>query len=625
MSAIFGETLRFSQRDGDDLPLVVQGDEMYARYETVDGYTVVYDEEVGAYCYAEIDGPHFRSSGRRADRATPPGGLPRHLHEGAEVRNGRVADRHRDMVPPDQVAGSRERMLTFGPSGGLLPGRRLSSGAVRGVTILIEFPDTRTTVARGEVDALLNAPGYTGGGNACSVHEYFRVMSTDRLHFTNEVVGPYMMSRPRLAYANQDGLLVPEAIQLAVDAGVDLSRFDSLGAGIVDALCIMYAGQTEYKGDLWPHNFVHRHQYGGVRTELYIVTSMGRQPSDLSIGTFCHEAGHLLCRFPDLYDYGLAEREGDDFKSAGIGSFCVMGAGNHLDRGRTPAPISMFLRHLVGWCGDEVDLTKGGQFEARQGAYDTALRWPTANDNEYFMVENRARAGFDLYSPASGLAVYHCDINGSNEFQAGTRLRHYQCGLLQADGHLDLEHNLNQGDGSDLYGQVDGTALSDATQPASLTWDGAASGLTISDVSEPGPVITFRVGPAGTPGQAVTGESAPGLGITDNRAGGVADVITLTGQGTVRSLKVSVDITHPYTGDLRVVLLSPTGRRVVLHNRTGGSADDLHLSLDSTPPSALAPLVGQPVAGQWLLRVSDHARADTGTLDRWRLEVVTGN
>jgi subtilisin-like proprotein convertase family protein len=93
----------------------------------------------------------------------------------------------------------------------------------------------------------------------------------------------------------------------------------------------------------------------------------------------------------------------------------------------------------------------------------------------------------------------------------------------------------------------------------------------------------------------------------------------------VRSLKVSVDITHPYTGDLRVVLLSPTGRRVVLHNRTGGSADDLHLSLDSTPPSALAPLVGQPVAGEWLLRVSDHARADTGTLDRWRLEVVTGN
>ena len=57
---------------------------------------------------------------------------------------------------------------------------------------------------------------------------------------------------------------------------------------------------------------------GQMRTDLYLLTSLGRTPADLTIGTFCHENGHLLCRFPDMYDYG--ERDGDSLKSAGIGS-----------------------------------------------------------------------------------------------------------------------------------------------------------------------------------------------------------------------------------------------------------------------------------------------------------------
>ena len=56
---------------------------------------------------------------------------------------------------------------------------------------------------------------------------------------------------------------------------------------------------------------------------------MGRSADDLSIGTFCHENGHLLCRFPDMYDYG--ERDGDTVESAGIGGYCLMGSGNHLE------------------------------------------------------------------------------------------------------------------------------------------------------------------------------------------------------------------------------------------------------------------------------------------------------
>src|SRR5262245_18205505 len=54
VSAIFGETLTFSQPAGPPVGLRVFGDEFYARYETLDGHTVVLDTDLGLYCYATV-------------------------------------------------------------------------------------------------------------------------------------------------------------------------------------------------------------------------------------------------------------------------------------------------------------------------------------------------------------------------------------------------------------------------------------------------------------------------------------------------------------------------------------------------------------------------------------------
>ena len=101
MSAIFGETLTFTQHKGGDVQLVTFGDDKYARYETLDGYTVVYDPEYDGYCYAKPvgEGPRrrFGSTGvRLSDR--PPEGLRRHLKEGPEYRRNVVGDRFAKMV-----------------------------------------------------------------------------------------------------------------------------------------------------------------------------------------------------------------------------------------------------------------------------------------------------------------------------------------------------------------------------------------------------------------------------------------------------------------------------------------------------------------------------------------------
>jgi M6 family metalloprotease-like protein len=625
MSAIFGETLTFAQADGSEVRLVAFGDESYAYYETPAGYTAVYDEDLGKFCYAEVASGQFVSTAVPVTGG-PPAGLPRGLREAPQVRQQRhMARRVERRAPPIldvEGIGGRGAQRTFGPNKGLLQGRRVSSGVVRGLTILVTFKDVTSNVTAADVTAMLNGANYTANGNFCSAREYFRVVSAGKLDYSNDVVGPFQLSHERSYYITH--LLVEEALDLAIASGVDLRRYDSRREGMVDALSVMYAGQTQYLDELWPHNAWLQLSRGATRTGFYMLTSLGRTSADLSIGTFCHENGHMLCRFPDIYDYG--NRDNDAQQSAGMGVFCLMGAGNHLNSGRTPSPICAYLRDLVGWCDDEVDLSVPGSYVARHGDYGRLLRYRhPGRENEYYLIENRSKLGLDGHLPASGLAIYHCDTLGSNEWQAGSTARHYQCAVLQADGHLDLEQNLNRGDGGDLYGPTAGVALSHATRPAATWWDGADSGLIVAGIGAPGAEISFRVGSAGpVPATVVRAEVSPNLRIPDDDPAGVSSVLTLNAPGTVRELRVGLKIAHTYVGDLRVELISPTGRRVLLHGQAGGGQDNLDLTYDSRPPSGLTAMVGQPVQGAWILRVADVVRMDAGTLSHWSLEIAPG-
>lgn len=616
MSAIFGEILTFGQEKGPEIALRVFGDEHYARYENLDGYSAIYDGQLGVFCYARLAAGSFRSTGTPLS-ARPPAGLVRHLQESQETIAARA--QARKMRRAAMTGGLREEaaIRTVGPNQGLLEGRVLSAGNVKGLTILVNFQDIASTVSRADVEELLNGANYTKNGNICSAREYFERMSTGKLNYTNVVVGPFTLSRNREFYVNN--LLVEEALQLAVAAGLDLKQFDSRNENIVDALNIMYAGQTQYRGELWPHNWHIDLQFGQMRTDLYLLTSLGRTPADLTIGTFCHENGHLLCRFPDMYDYG--ERDGDSVKSAGIGSYCLMGSGNHNDNGRSPSPVCAYLRDLAGWCDNEIDLSVAKKHKATQGDYNTVMKFRTSKPQEYFLVENRSRMNFDRGLPASGLAVYHCDIKGSNELQQGTADKHYQCALLQADGRRDLELDANRGDGSDLFGALQGVVLSSTSTPNTREWDGRESGLVISDVSPPDAEISFAVGTQAAAPVVASGAAEPMLAIPDNVSAGVSSTIAIAESGTVARIIVRVDIKHPYIGDLRVALTAPSGRSTVIHPRLGGSADDLITTFDSAVAGVLGDMIGQPFKGNWILNVSDRARRDVGKLRRWSLEL----
>lgn len=125
--------------------------------------------------------------------------------------------------------------------------------------------------------------------------------------------------------------------------------------------------------------------------------------------------------------------------------------------------------------------------------------------------------------------------------------------------------------------------------------------------------------------------------------------LTVLGGPTVRSLAVrNLRLTHTWPGDLEFVLRSPSGTEVQLLSRVCGGEDwtgqntgfslltgagavfDANPNGPSCPPGArsfqavgdLREFDGEPSSGNWQLRITDHALADTGQLLGWSLQMA---
>ena len=178
------------------------------------------------------------------------------------------------------------------------------------------------------------------------------------------------------------------------------------------------------------------------------------------------------------------------------------------------------------------------------------------------------------------------------------------------------------GDADDLRQAFDA-----ADTPALATWRGRpAAGawrLEVRDLagSDTGKLERWwlEMVPAAPPPGVEVLEESPGKAIPDSPAQGIERSLLATGAGVIARVELEVDIVHTYIGDLRVVLVSPGGDAITLHDRTGGQDDNITATYTEATTPALARLAGHAMAGTWLLRVSDHEAADVGKLRRWKL------
>jgi subtilisin-like proprotein convertase family protein len=113
------------------------------------------------------------------------------------------------------------------------------------------------------------------------------------------------------------------------------------------------------------------------------------------------------------------------------------------------------------------------------------------------------------------------------------------------------------------------------------------------------------------------------LAIPDNNATGATSTINYTDTGLVAGVRVRVQVTHTWIGDLNLALIAPDNTTVVLHANSGGSADNIQTEYPdlTVPAQSLAAMTGRSIAGAWRLRAIDNAAADTGTMVSWTLSL----
>jgi hypothetical protein len=178
----------------------------------------------------------------------------------------------------------------------------------------------------------------------------------------------------------------------------------------------------------------------------YQITDIG---SSLEIGTFCHENGHMLCGFPDLYDYGYDS-------TGGAGSYCLMGYGG---RGPNPNQVCAYLKLAADWATAN-DLSENSNLTATlvaapNAGYDTFYRYRRPGvATEYFLLENRQRVERDASLLGAGIAVWHIDELGDRDDQSlvpNSVHANYEVTLVQADNRWDFQHYVNYGDVHDYY------------------------------------------------------------------------------------------------------------------------------------------------------------------------------
>jgi M6 family metalloprotease-like protein len=620
-----GKEFTFTQPDGSQIKVKGWGNQHQAVFETIDGFTIVKEPLTGFYQYAKfsINKDFLEPTGVKVGLVNP-----NTLRLEKHVRVSKEAARELSFTPylrmglkrrweerRERTKSAQQRAL-MAPGIFSAPPREERKGEYAGLCIIIQFPDVPGSITKSDIEDFCNMKGYSGFGNKGSVYDYFFDVSRGKFMYTNIVTSYYTAKNPKAYYSNpvipcgtRARELITEALSDLKSKGFDFGKLSVDDQGYVYALNAFYAGPctNNWNEGLWPHSWSLASPYdvgNGRKINDYQITDMG---SELSIATFCHENGHMVCDFPDLYDYG--------YQSNGVGHYCIMCYGGPDEK--NPTQVCAYLKYKAGWA-DKVTTLADGVYIAEAGINDFFIY--AKNPAEYFMIENRSRKNRDISLPASGLAIWHIDEQGSNENEDMLPAKHYECSIEQADNRFDLEHKSNYGDTGDLFSAPGYTKFGDSTKPGSKWWDGSSSGLEIVEISILSDKMSFKFAKNGNV-NIIHKTSNPNKVIPDNNTKGVKDIITIDDEATIASINVDVDINHTYQGDLRLTLISPSGILAVLHDRKGGSANDIKTTFNTASSPALCNFLNQPVKGEWTLWIQDLARSDKGKINSWGLDI----
>jgi len=386
---------------------------------------------------------------------------------------------------------------------------KLAPGAIttfRVLAILVQFSDSgqASSVSATFFDSLVF------GSTANTVRDYFDEISYSQFDLVTvnlpSSLGWQTAPQTYAYYVNglngtgaypQNSQKLLEDLVDAVDPVVDFSLYDNDLDGYVDVVLVIHSGTgAEFSGsndDIWSHKWsITPRAKDGVWISSYTIQpEFWLSPGDMTIGVYAHELSHVL-GLPDLYD--------TDNSSNGIGNWGLMSYGSWngpSPGGGSPAHPCAWSRIQLGFAtATNVTSNTNGVAINDVNQNGTIYRlWTSGNiGNEYFLVENRQKIGYDSYLPQSGLMVWHIDDSKSDNTQewypSQTDANHFKVALEQADGLFELEHSADNGDGWDVFpGNGNVTSFNAVSSPNSDSYTDGTSFIALENIQAVGNII----------------------------------------------------------------------------------------------------------------------------------------
>ncbi|MBR4921475.1 MAG: M6 family metalloprotease domain-containing protein [Prevotella sp.] len=298
------------------------------------------------------------------------------------------------------------------------------TGKKKGLLILVNFSDVSFGAGhtRDVFNDIVNKKNYTEGSFKGSVYDYFYAQSRNEFELTFDVVGPVTLSQTRWYYGHDSSdsynvnarEMISEACSL-VDNDVDFSDYDWDGDGVVDLLYVIYAGEGQADGGsdetVWPHSWDFPEDSRPKHDNKDIVhyacgpELKGGTTNLKGIGTMCHETSHVF-GFPDFYN---VDYTGGNHPH----SWDIMAGGSYNDDGYQPPCYTSYELNEIGW-GSIMEIetsTKVWDVKSiAEGGRGFLIR-NDANENEYFLLENRQKTGWDAGLPGSGLLIFRVNYD----------------------------------------------------------------------------------------------------------------------------------------------------------------------------------------------------------------------
>lgn len=463
--------------NGTEVTAELRGDEFLNWMETSDGQRLVANDN-GRYVVADMPALQEAANARRAL-----------IGEARAQRLARATALKTDNGLLKTVIGGKHEPYL---------------GKKKGLIILVEFTDKKFMDGH-DLDfykRVANERGFTHSeGFVGSVSDYFLAQSNGQFELDFDVVGPIQLAHKVSYYgSNTNGTtdanaayMIKEACDGANKAGINFSDYDWDGDGEADQVFVLYAGYGEASGGaantIWPHEWQMKYQtkvgiltYSTGKVNTYACanecTKDPQTKKDISegIGGICHEFSHCL-GFADMYDTYNQDN------NYGMSYWDVMDSGSYNGDGFRPCNYTGYERMYAGWV-EPIVLDKAATVLKMESSTDFARPFIVYNDkhkDEYYLLENRQKTGWDKSILGSGMLIMHVDFKQSiwqSNMVNSSKSDHMRCTIFHADndaGFLKVVNGYTYIDRdnikNDVYPYEDNDELTNTSKPAAKLYN----------------------------------------------------------------------------------------------------------------------------------------------------------